>query len=79
MSRLACAGEMRVGHNGASIRWCSECGDFHLALGYVQISLTSSQFIQLHSLINDAMQQVIKQQAKGPGQKEAFRVKPHIH
>jgi hypothetical protein len=78
MSREACAGEMRVGHNGASIRWCSECGDFHLALGYVQISLTSSQFSELHSLINDAMRQVTKQQTR-KSEEEGIRVKPQIH
>lgn len=64
MSRNRCTTETRVGHAGASIRWCVECGDFHLSLGFVQISLTADQFTHLHSLVNEAMQLVVRKQSQ---------------
>jgi hypothetical protein len=80
MSRDRCTTETRVGNAGASIRWCSECGDFHLSLGFVQISLTSDQFTYLHSLINEVMQRVVEQQRKSPETvEENADLKPRLH
>ena len=66
MSRNRCTTENRVGHAGASIRWCVECGDFHLSLGFIQISLTADQFTHLHSLVNEAMYRIGKQEGLQP-------------
>jgi len=84
MSRSRCVNETRVGHSGASIRWCSECGDFHLSLGFVQISLTSDQFTHLHSLVNETMQQVFRQRSQTQAQsekkvEEEADSKPRLH
>lgn len=78
MSRSGCATETRVGDDRASIRWCAECGDFHLTLGHVQISLTGNQFIHLHSLINQAMQRASSQERQSQGN-QAADLKPRVH
>lgn len=64
MSRNRCASESHVGRVGASIHWCAGCGNVHLSLGFVQISLTTDQFTHFHSLLNEAMQQIVRQQAQ---------------
>jgi hypothetical protein len=80
MSRERCATETCVGSAGASIRWCSGCGVFHISLGFVQISLTFDQFTHLHSLINEAMQRVVKQQRESPETvEENASLKPRFH
>lgn len=55
MSTSSCPTENLASDAGARITWCPECESFHLALGFVQISLSAAQFNHLHGLINQAM------------------------